>query len=68
MPVIELGPPEVGGVALGDPERVSGEGSVGEDGLELAQHVAEHQAQLRQVTPRRRGVVKHLQEMMFQFF
>ena len=61
LPVVKLDPPEVRGVALGDPECVAGEGAVGEDGLELAQHVREHQAQLRQVPPRRRGVVEHLQ-------
>ena len=64
-PVVELGPPEVGGVALGDPEGVpAGEGAAGEDRLEFAEHVAKHQAQLRQVTPGGRGVVKHLQSLL----
>ena len=60
LPVVELDPPEVCCVALGDPECVAGEGAVGEDGLQFTQHVREHQAQLRQVPPRRRGVVEHL--------
>ncbi len=52
--------PEVRGVALGDPEGVAGEGAVGEDGLELAEHVTEDEAELGEVAAVRRAVVEHL--------
>lgn len=43
-------PPELGSVGLGDSEVVALEQAVGEDGLELGQHVAEDQRQFGQVT------------------
>lgn len=44
-------PPELCGVGFRDPEVVSLEQTVGEDGFELGEHVAEDQGQLGQVTP-----------------
>lgn len=44
-------PPELCSVCLGDAEVVALEEAIGEDGLQLCQHVAEDQGQLCQVPP-----------------
>lgn len=49
--VSEGASPELCSVGLGDPEVVSLEQTVGEDGFELGEHVAEDQGQLGQVPP-----------------
>ena len=49
--VSERPSPELCGVGLGDAEVVALEEAVGEDGLELGQHVTEDQRQLGEVPP-----------------
>ena len=44
-------PPELSGVSLGDAAVVALKQAVGEDGLQLRQHVAEDQRQLGQIPP-----------------
>lgn len=49
----ERSPPEIGGVGLGDAERVSLELSARKDGFDLGQHVTEDQRELGEVSPER---------------
>lgn len=49
--VSEGTPPELGGVGLGDAEVVTMKLTVGEDGLQLSQHVAEDERQFGEVAP-----------------
>lgn len=60
LPVSEVGPPELGGVALGDAKLIAGEDAVREDGLQLAEHVTEDEAELGEVAPVVAVLVEHL--------
>ncbi len=50
-PIPKAGLPELGSIALGDPKLIAGVKTLGEDGLELAEHMAEDQTELGQVPP-----------------
>lgn len=60
VPVPEALLPEFSRVRLGDAKLIAGEHPVGKDGLELGQHVAEHEAELGEVTAVVRRLVEHL--------
>ena len=44
-------PPELGGIRFGDAEVVTLKQTVGEDGLQLCQHVTEDERQLGEIPP-----------------
>lgn len=59
-PVAKVDFPKVSSIGLGDPKLVPGKEPVGEERLQLAQHVGEDQAQLGQVAAVVAVLVKHL--------
>lgn len=59
-PVPESFLPKVGGVGFGDAKLVTGKDAVGEDGLELREHMAEDEAEFGQVPAVMRRLVEHL--------
>ena len=60
--------PEVGRVRFRDPEVVSGEAAVGEDGLDLTEHVAEDEAEFGQISSMLRRFLEHLLLPIFEEF
>ena len=65
-PLTKTSSPEICGVTFGNSEGVPREHPLGEHGLQLAEHVAEHQAELRQVAPVVRIFVEQLLLPLFK--